>query len=199
MGTYGSADRPRPSRDRARRHSHCARDERGPCGGGRPGPDPAARAGHRARDRRTRAQAQRVLGARGSPRIVRAGDCSHAARNTQCPRRGAHEPRMLCRGARNAARAARRRASRPRCGSAPIPTIVSRADRGLAIHWLDDPRLHRLRIAVPLIGDDGANPPPVHALARRGIIRMDRLVVVGSSRPGSVNRQRAPGARRIPA
>lgn len=48
--------------------------------------------------------------------------------------------------------------------------FVSRADRALAIHSLDDPRLGTLAIAVPLIGDDGANPPPVHALARRGII-----------------------------
>lgn len=34
----------------------------------------------------------------------------------------------------------------------------------------DDPRLRELRIGVPLLGDDGANPPPVHALARRGIV-----------------------------
>lgn len=35
---------------------------------------------------------------------------------------------------------------------------------------LDDPRLRRLRIGVPIVGDDGDNPPPAHALARRGII-----------------------------
>jgi mxaJ protein len=35
---------------------------------------------------------------------------------------------------------------------------------------LDDPRLRRLRVGVPLIGDDGANAPPAHALSRRGII-----------------------------
>jgi mxaJ protein len=35
---------------------------------------------------------------------------------------------------------------------------------------LDDRRLRTMRIGVPLIGDDGANPPPVHALARRGVI-----------------------------
>jgi len=33
----------------------------------------------------------------------------------------------------------------------------------------DDPRLKRLKIGVQLIGDDGANTPPVHALANRGI------------------------------
>jgi mxaJ protein len=39
-----------------------------------------------------------------------------------------------------------------------------------AIQSFDDPALRRLRIGVPLIGDDGANPPPELALARRGII-----------------------------
>jgi mxaJ protein len=48
--------------------------------------------------------------------------------------------------------------------------FVSRADRALAIHSLGDPWLRRLRIGVQLVGDDGANPPPVHALARRGIV-----------------------------
>jgi mxaJ protein len=35
---------------------------------------------------------------------------------------------------------------------------------------LDDPALRALRIGVPLVGDDGANPPPVLALARRHIV-----------------------------
>jgi mxaJ protein len=47
--------------------------------------------------------------------------------------------------------------------------FVSRADRQLALSSLDDPRLRELRIGVQLIGDDGANTPPAHALARRGI------------------------------
>jgi mxaJ protein len=34
----------------------------------------------------------------------------------------------------------------------------------------DDPRLRSLRVGVPLVGDDYANPPPVHALSRRGIV-----------------------------
>ncbi|HWK65055.1 MAG TPA: substrate-binding domain-containing protein [Rhizobiaceae bacterium] len=34
----------------------------------------------------------------------------------------------------------------------------------------DDPRLRQLRIGVQLVGDDGANPPPVEALGRRGIV-----------------------------
>lgn len=35
---------------------------------------------------------------------------------------------------------------------------------------LDDARLKRLRIGVQLVGDDGANSPPAHALANRGIV-----------------------------
>jgi mxaJ protein len=34
---------------------------------------------------------------------------------------------------------------------------------------LDDPLLRNLRIGVQLIGDDGANTPPAHALSKRGI------------------------------
>jgi mxaJ protein len=48
--------------------------------------------------------------------------------------------------------------------------FLSRADRKLRISSLDDPRLSRLKIGVQLIGDDGANTPPAHALARRGIV-----------------------------
>ena len=35
----------------------------------------------------------------------------------------------------------------------------------------DDPMLRRVRVGVQLIGDDYANAPPAHALARRGIVR----------------------------
>jgi quinoprotein dehydrogenase-associated probable ABC transporter substrate-binding protein len=49
--------------------------------------------------------------------------------------------------------------------------FVSRADHRLSdLRSIDDPRLGSLRIGVPLAGDDGANPAPVHALARRGIV-----------------------------
>jgi mxaJ protein len=41
---------------------------------------------------------------------------------------------------------------------------------GPRIASLNDPVLRSLKIGVQLVGDDGANPPPVHALARRGII-----------------------------
>lgn len=57
--------------------------------------------------------------------------------------------------------------------------FVSRADRGLAdLASLDDPRLHRLRIGVQLIGDDGANTPPSLSLARRGIVENVRGYMV---------------------
>lgn len=49
--------------------------------------------------------------------------------------------------------------------------FVTRRDRGLHIRSLDDPRLHRLRIGMHLIGDDGNALPPGVSLAKRGIIR----------------------------
>ena len=47
--------------------------------------------------------------------------------------------------------------------------FVTRHDRGLNIKSFDDPELRKLRIGVQLVGDDGANTPPVHALGKRGI------------------------------
>jgi mxaJ protein len=47
--------------------------------------------------------------------------------------------------------------------------FLTRSDRKLDIRSLDDPRLRELVIGVQLVGDDGANTPPVHALDRRGI------------------------------
>jgi quinoprotein dehydrogenase-associated probable ABC transporter substrate-binding protein len=49
--------------------------------------------------------------------------------------------------------------------------FVSHEDRKLSIGSMDDPALKRLNIGVHLIGDDYANPPPVHALSRRHIVR----------------------------
>src|SRR5689334_10021483 len=48
--------------------------------------------------------------------------------------------------------------------------FVTRRDRHLKIASFDDPQLRRLRVGVQLIGDDGTNTPPAHALANRGII-----------------------------
>ncbi len=47
---------------------------------------------------------------------------------------------------------------------------LTREGSGPAIASFDDPRLRRMRIGVQMIGDDFANTPPAHALARRGII-----------------------------
>src|SRR3954470_24124921 len=48
--------------------------------------------------------------------------------------------------------------------------FVYRKDRGLDLHSLDDPALKKLKIGVQMIGNDGCNTPPAHALANRGII-----------------------------
>ena len=47
---------------------------------------------------------------------------------------------------------------------------VYRAGRGLDLRSMRDPRLRDLRIGVHLVGDDGANPPPAHALGQLGVI-----------------------------
>ena len=49
--------------------------------------------------------------------------------------------------------------------------FVWRKDRNLDVRSLNDPVLRDLKIGVQLVGDDGADTPPVHALARRGIIK----------------------------
>ncbi len=48
--------------------------------------------------------------------------------------------------------------------------FVTRKARGLHIQSFDDAALRQLRIGVQVVGDDGANSPPAHALSRRGII-----------------------------
>ncbi len=48
--------------------------------------------------------------------------------------------------------------------------FVSRPDQKLQLTCLDDPQLRKLKVGVLLIGDDGVNTPPAHALANRGII-----------------------------
>jgi mxaJ protein len=47
--------------------------------------------------------------------------------------------------------------------------FVTRAD-GPEIASYDDPVLREAKIGVHLIGDDGSNTPPAHALTRRGVI-----------------------------
>ncbi|WP_363351598.1 substrate-binding domain-containing protein [Methylocystis echinoides] len=48
--------------------------------------------------------------------------------------------------------------------------FVSRVDRGLDISSLSDVRLDTLKIGVHLVGDDGMNTPPAHALSARGLV-----------------------------
>jgi len=60
------------------------------------------------------------------------------------------------------------RPTRPLYSSAYV--FVTRKDRHLDITSFDDPQLRKLKIGVQLVGDDGSNTPPAHALARRGII-----------------------------
>jgi mxaJ protein len=48
--------------------------------------------------------------------------------------------------------------------------FVSRRDRALDLHTLDDERLKFLRIGVQMIGDDFSNSPPAHALSARGVV-----------------------------
>jgi mxaJ protein len=49
--------------------------------------------------------------------------------------------------------------------------FVYRKGANLQLRSFDDPALRRLEIGLHAIGEDGANPPPAHALARRGIVR----------------------------
>jgi mxaJ protein len=48
--------------------------------------------------------------------------------------------------------------------------FVSRADRAYALRSMRDPRLRTLSVGVQLVGDDGVNTPPAHALSRQGIV-----------------------------
>jgi mxaJ protein len=48
--------------------------------------------------------------------------------------------------------------------------FVTRSSEKLTGLTLDDPRLKHLRIGVQMVGNDGTNTPPAHALATRGII-----------------------------
>ena len=49
--------------------------------------------------------------------------------------------------------------------------FVSRADRHLDIASIKDPRLHDLKIGVQLIGNDGFDTPPAHALSEQGMVK----------------------------
>jgi mxaJ protein len=48
--------------------------------------------------------------------------------------------------------------------------FVVRREGGPSVRSFDDPVLRHARVGVQLVGDDYANTPPAHALARRGIV-----------------------------
>lgn len=77
-------------------------------------------------------------------------------------------------------------ATRPYYASSYVFLTRSRDHR--RIESLDDPLLRRLKIGVHVIGEDYNNPPPVQALARRGIVRN----VVGYSIYGDYSRPDPP-------
>lgn len=66
--------------------------------------------------------------------------------------------------------------------------FLSRRDRDLELHSLDDERLKRFRVGVQMIGDDFSNSPPAHALSARGIIQN----VVGYSVLGDYSKPNPP-------
>lgn len=49
--------------------------------------------------------------------------------------------------------------------------FVYKKNRNVRIDSFDDPALRDLKIGLHAIGDDGAGPPPVHALAKRGLVK----------------------------
>jgi mxaJ protein len=48
--------------------------------------------------------------------------------------------------------------------------FVTRKDRDIHLASLGDPQLRKLTVGVQLIGNDGVDTPPAHALATRGIV-----------------------------
>ena len=67
--------------------------------------------------------------------------------------------------------------------------FVYRKGRGLNVRSFDDPHLRELRVGVQMVGDDGANTPPAHALAARGVVANVR----GYSLYGDYSRPSPPG------
>ena len=66
--------------------------------------------------------------------------------------------------------------------------FVTRSAERLDLRSFDDPRLKKLKIGVQLIGDDYANTPPAHELARRGLVRN----IVGFTVYGDYGRENPP-------
>ena len=72
--------------------------------------------------------------------------------------------------------------------------FVSRAERGYDLSSMTDARLHDLLVGVQLIGNDGFNTPPAHALGDQGIVKN----VVGFTVYGDY-RDSSPAARIVKA
>lgn len=66
--------------------------------------------------------------------------------------------------------------------------FVTRRSSAVKVRTFDDRALRTLRVGVQLVGDDGANSPPAHALSRRGIITN----VVGYSVYGDYRKESPP-------
>jgi quinoprotein dehydrogenase-associated probable ABC transporter substrate-binding protein len=73
--------------------------------------------------------------------------------------------------------------------------FVSRASRGLDIASIRDERLRSLKIGVQLVGDNGSNTPPAHAIAALGLTAN----VTGYSLYGDYDAATPPPARIIAA
>jgi len=66
--------------------------------------------------------------------------------------------------------------------------FVAREDRKLDVRSFDDTTLRQLKIGVQLVGDDGTNTPPAHALAARGMVDN----IVGYTLYGNYARENPP-------
>jgi quinoprotein dehydrogenase-associated probable ABC transporter substrate-binding protein len=67
--------------------------------------------------------------------------------------------------------------------------FVYRKGRGVSVRSFDDAVLRDVRVGVQLVGDDGANTPPAHALAARGVVQNVR----GYTLYGDYSRPSPPG------
>jgi len=72
--------------------------------------------------------------------------------------------------------------------------FVSRVDRNLHVSSFADPQLRKLKVGVQLVGNDGVDTPPAHALAARGMVNN----VIGFTLYGDYS-QRNPPARIVDA
>ena len=66
--------------------------------------------------------------------------------------------------------------------------FLYRANSNLDVRSFDDPILREVKIGVHLIGDDGLNPPPAHALGKRQIVG----IVIGYSIYGDYSEPNPP-------